>query len=331
METLRRFDVSGVGLLFTADTAGNLTVATTPARGTPAATAGVARGDVLVAVDGESVAGESAFQVSQLMQGKEGSEMELEFRDRGTVRLKRHFVEGKGEMRGKVMETEEGKMGYIRLGEFRASAREEVGDWVDRLVRKGAEWIVLDLRGNSGGVFEGALEIAGLFEGADVPVVKVLARENGVDDVLKGEEMFSSRLVRGEEAVGKGVDLAVVVDGRSASSSEVLAGGLRNACRAAVVGETTFGKGLIQGVFGLSDGGGVVVTIAEYLTPEGGKIQGVGLKPDIEKKAGRLAKIGRLIGFEKLDQSTVRVTRAEVRNVVDKCRVEKARETVVDR
>lgn len=331
METLRRFDVSGVGLLLTSDTVGNLIVATTPAKGTSAATAGVARGDVLLAVDGVSVTGEPAFLVSQLMQGKEGSEMELEFRDRGIVRLERHFVEGKGELEGKLVDTDEGKMGYIRLGEFRASARGEVGDWVDRLVREGAEWIVLDLRGNGGGVFEGALEIAGLFEGADVPVVKVLARNTGAGDVLRGEEMFSSRVVKGEEAVGMGIDLAVIVDGRSASSSEVLAGGLRNACRAAVVGETTFGKGLIQGVFGLPDGGGVVITVAEYLMPEGEKIQGVGLKPDVERKAGGWTKIGRLVGIEKLDPSTVRVSRAEVKDVVNRCRVEKAQKTVADR
>lgn len=328
MDSLRRFDVSGVGLLFTSDATGNLIVATTPIKDTPAGAAGVARGDVLLSVDKESVTGESAFRVSQLMQGKEGSDMELEFRDRGIVHLKRHFVEGKRDLNGKLVETGEGTMGYIRLGEFRASAREEVGDLVQRLVREGAQWIVLDLRGNGGGVFEGALEIAGLFEGADVPVVKVMARKEGVDDVLQGEQVFYSRLVKGEEAVGSAVDLAVVVDGGSASSSEVLAGGLRNACRAAIVGETTYGKGLIQGVFGLPDGGGVIVTVAEYLTPDGEKIQGLGLKPDIERKAEGLAKIGRLIGIEKLDQSTVQVSRAEVRDVMDRCRAEKAMKTV---
>eukprot|EP00177_Eucheuma_denticulatum_P001403 GFKZ01002541.1.p1 GENE.GFKZ01002541.1~~GFKZ01002541.1.p1 ORF type:complete len:519 (+),score=75.17 GFKZ01002541.1:132-1559(+) len=329
MKDLLRFDVSGVGLLLTSASNGDLIVATNPAPGTPAANAGIVRGDVMLAVDGVSVVNIPPFEVSHMMQGREGTDIQIELREKGTVRLTRSFQQKRPSVREKLVDSEDGKLGYIRLDEFRASAREEVGDAARRLLDKGAQWLLLDLRGNGGGVFEGALEIAGLFEGRGVPVVRVLGQgeANGITDVPVGDEVYVSRTVQGESEVGE-VELGVVVDGSSASASEVLTGGLRDACRAAVVGERTYGKGLIQGVFGLSDGGGLVITVAEYQTPGGGKIQGVGLEPDIERKLGGWGRVGKAMGVERLDETTVKVSRAEIRAAVARCKAQKGIDVV---
>lgn len=324
MDKLRRFDVSGVGLLLTADARGELVVAADPPRGSAAAQAGIVRGDILQAVDGVSVENEPAFAVSERMQGPDGSDMHVTFRGKGTMTLRRSFPRSTGfrAVKTKLVDAEDGsKLGYIRLGEFRASSREEVAKASEQLLNDGAEWLVLDLRKNGGGVFEGALEIAGLLEGPDVPVAQVEGRSDTPRDVPGRQEVYKSRLVHGERQVPADMDLAVLIDRDSASSSEVLAGALQDRCRAALVGETSYGKGVIQGVFGLSNGGGVVVTVAEYRTPNGERIEGVGLKPDLMRKMGGLEKFGRLLGFEKVDETTIGVERGQVQDVVRMCTV----------
>lgn len=322
MNGLRRFDVSGVGLLLTTDATGSLVVATDPPGDSAAARAGIVRGDVLQAIEGVSVDGDAAFSVSERMQGPDGSDIHVTFREKEPVTLRRSFPPARGSAatKAKLVNADDGsKLGYIRLSEFRASSREEVGRAAQKLVNEGADWIALDLRGNGGGVFEGALEIAGLFEGPNVPVARVEGRAGASRDVPGEEETYSSRLVDGETQVPAGVDLAVLIDRDSASSSEVLAGALRDRCRGALVGERSYGKGVIQGVFGLSDGGGVVVTVAEYRTPNGDRIQGVGLMPDVSKKMGGLEKAARAMGIEKVDETTIGVEREQVQEAIRMC------------
>lgn len=322
MNAFRRFDTSGVGLLLTTDSTGALVVATDPPAGSPAAKAGVVRGDVLEEVEGDPIQDQAAFSVSERMQGADGSDMHVTFRGKEEMTLRRSFppAAGSAAIKAKLVDIEDGsKLGYIRLSEFRASSREEVALASDKLVKGGADWIVLDLRKNGGGVFEGALEIAGLFEGNDVPVAQVTGRADPSDDSSVKDETYRSRLVEGEKQVPGDVDVAVIIDEGSASSSEVLAGGLRDQCRAALVGERSYGKGLIQGVFGLSDGGGVVVTVGEYRTPNGDRIQGVGLKPDMQRRLSGIERIGRVLGVEKIDESTIGVEREQVREAVRMC------------
>lgn len=129
---------------------------------------------------------------------------------------------------------------------------------------------VLDLRGNLGGVLEGAIGIAGYFTGKGTPVV----------DVVDGAGTKQRYSTSEERIIPAGKQLVLLVDGRSASASEVLAGALHDSCRATLVGERTFGKGVIQGVFGLSDGGAVILTLAEYRSPSGAVINTVGVQPD---------------------------------------------------
>lgn len=312
METLRKFDVSGVGLLLTQDQTGALVVATNPAPDTAAAVAGVKRGDVVLSVDGNDVEGAGAFKVAEWMQGPEGSVLKIRFRDRGETSLIRTFETPEPAVtRVTVVDRPDGRMGYIRLKEFRASGRSEVSKALATLREQGAEWIALDLRGNGGGIFEGALEIAGLLEGEGHPVALVKGRTNELRDVYK------SQVIKGEES--SSLDLAVILDEGSASSSEVLAGALRDECRAALVGSQTFGKGVIQGVFGLPDGGGIVVTVAEYRTPRGDKIEHVGLQPDIPLKSNGIRGVLQAIGIERVDEKNITISHDQVKDVIKMC------------
>lgn len=135
---------------------------------------------------------------------------------------------------------------------------------------------MLDLRGNGGGVLEGALGIGGYFMGRGAPVVNVIDGFGSVNKYAASEE----RIVPTDAPV------AVLVDGRSASASEVLAGALRDTCRATIVGDVTYGKGVIQGVFGLRNGGAVILTLAKYQSPSGAEINGVGVIPNVRTFLG---------------------------------------------
>lgn len=314
MGTLRKFDVSGLGLLLTADEGGHVIVSAPPSADSSAGAAGIRAGDELQSIDGVSIRGVAAFEVAQMLQGAECTDVKLGFRDGGYVSLTRHFATKTAAVtRAVAVRREDGVMGYVRLGEFAASARAEVEDAVRKVINDGAEWIVLDVRGNGGGIFEGALEIAGIFEGDGKVVARVSGRGgSGVEDV------YRSRAVNGR--VGEGLDVGLLVNGGSASSSEVLAGGMRDMCSAAIVGDgSTYGKGLIQGVFGLSDGGGVIVTVAEYTTPNGERIQGVGLAPDLRTRARGLQGLLHRLGIDRIDEMSVGVTKQQVHDVLRRC------------
>lgn len=280
MLALQKFDISGVGLLLTAGTGDTIVVATQPPEGTPARAAGIERGDVLLEVNGKPIDGITAFEIAQLMQGDEGETMDVTFRQAGQVSLKRHFISNNDNNKdtGIPHFVAEDGTGHIQLNEFTASARGDVTRAVQDLTKQGAKAFVLDMRGNPGGVFQGALEIAGIFEGDGVPVAKV----SGRNSVQNGEEeKFASTLI-GAVPASTEIPLAILVDKHTASASEVLAGGLQDSCRAAVLGnERSYGKGVIQGVFGLSDGSGLVLTVAQYVTPNGTQIHGKGLLPDL--------------------------------------------------
>jgi carboxyl-terminal processing protease len=264
------------------------------------------------------------------------------------VELVRRFADGGGApVSWSLTEAGGRHVGYLKLSDFSASSRGDVERALRDLDARGADAYVLDVRHNPGGVFEGALEIAGLFSGRDAVVARVTSRGSA-------EEVFRSRIIGDDSAAGKpgaaaavaarnaagrytggavvsaDAPLAVVVDSGSASSSEVLGGALRDNCRGVIVGTThSFGKGLIQGVFGLSDGGGVVVTVARYRTPGGGEIQGAGLTPAIPIADGPIDSIVRLVrgqsagatvDFTKVEEE-LRMCRAAAAESSDRARI----------
>lgn len=299
MERLRKYDVSGVGLLLTSNSKGELAVASEPLPDSPAGRLAVHRGDVILSIDGVDLEGRGAFKASEMMQGEDGSVMVIGLRtqDSGSKRdvsLVRQFTDVGGAPVISSLEATGGRnVGYVKLADFSAGSRADVEKALLRLDARGADAYVLDLRHNGGGVFEGALEIAALFEGRDHVVARVASRGNP-DEVFRSALVDDAGRYAGGAIVAPEAPVALVLDSGSASSSEVLSGGLRDNCRAVVAaGSASYGKGLIQGVFGLSDGSGLVVTVARYITPNGDEIQGRGLAPDIAVSDGFRQKVVR--------------------------------------
>lgn len=304
---LSKFDVSGVGLLLSGDGSGDLYVAAKPEVDTAAGRAGIERGDRVVRIDGMNLKGKSAFEAAEVMQGDEGGVMEVVVDKNGKLgifELVRNY-KVKDPVSYRMVEVGGGdgerelKVGYVRLKEFNASCRLGVQHALEDLETNHPDGYVLDLKSNPGGVFEGAVEIAGLFLGNSSLVAHVTGAGGKVQD-------FVSRTVGhvGDyKTIPQSTPLVVLLNSSSASSSEVLAGALRDNCRAVVVGETSYGKGLIQGVFSVSDGSGLVATVAKYQTPNGGEIQGNGIAPDFERTEGVVEQLkGLLRGRREIPQ-----------------------------
>ncbi|MGB7087167.1 MAG: S41 family peptidase, partial [Phormidesmis sp.] len=161
----------------------------------------------------------------------------------------------------------EGTLGYIRLTQFSANAAAEMREAIKALEERDVTGYILDLRSNPGGLLFASIDISEMWieEGTIVSTVD----RNGISD----EEIADSKALTDRP-------LVVLVDGGSASASEILSGALQDNNRATLVGTQTFGKGLVQSVRGLADGSGVAVTIAKYLTPSGRDINQLGIEPD---------------------------------------------------
>jgi len=162
-------------------------------------------------------------------------------------------------------------VGYVRIIEFNALVKRQLELALNNLERQGANAYVLDLRGNPGGAFQSAVEVASYF--MDNKIATYVVDNDAVELPFK--------TAKGKVIIDESDPISIWVDQRSASASEVLAGALRDNCRGVVMGDTSFGKGLIQAVYGLKNGFGLVLTVARYITPNGTDIQGIGIKPDL--------------------------------------------------
>ena len=181
-------------------------------------------------------------------------------------------------------------MGYIRLTQFSANAAAEMSEAIEELESQGVSGYILDLRSNPGGLLYSSIDITRMWldEG---DIVSTVNRQGVVD-----EEEANNRALTDKP-------LVVLVDGGSASASEILSGALQDNERAIIVGTKTFGKGLVQSVRSLADGSGVAVTVAKYLTPDGRDINELGIEPDVEivlsdEQGELLAEDRTLIGTE---------------------------------
>ena len=246
-------------------------VVSSPIDGSPAKEAGVEPGDVLVAVDGESVQEEDVKEISERVRGPEGSEVELTVLRDGEEReftVERAEVEVPAATWNLVPGTDEA---HLRLTSFSENSAEKLRDAISAAREAGAERFVLDLRNNGGGLVGQAEEIAAQFLPAGSGIY-IRSDADGED-----EERFVP-----DDNEPLNVPLVVLVNEGSASSAEILAGALRDNGRAKVVGETTFGTGTVLEEQVLSDGSAILLGIAEWLTPNGDFIRGSGIEPDVE-------------------------------------------------
>jgi carboxyl-terminal processing protease len=244
--------------------------------GSPAGEAGIREGDLITAVDGRSIAGLNSEVATGRIKGPSGTSVKLEVfspdeeRSRA-VRVKRERIEVPVAT-GRIVERDGRKLGVIELLSFSSGAHGLVKREVDEVLAKGAEGMVLDLRGNGGGLLSEAVLVSSIFI-EDGEIVSVRGR---------------ARPERTEEAQGDAIDenvpVAVLVNGGSASASEIVTGALRDRKRATVVGTPTFGKGLVQEVEQLSNGGVLDITVANYYLPGGRTIGTDGLKPRVRAR-----------------------------------------------
>ena len=264
-------ELMGVGIQLSLDKATKELVVVSPIEGTPASRAGVLSKDVIVSIDGDSTKGMSTEDAVKLIRGPEGSDVILGLR-RGDqvldVPLTRARIEINAVTYRLNKTQDQRKIGYIRLKQFNANAAKEMRQAAKSLEEQGAEGYVLDLRGNPGGLLEASIDIARQWLNEGI-IVSTRTRE-GIRDV---------RRATGSAITDK--PLVVLIDQGSASASEILSGSLQDNSRAELVGQKTFGKGLVQAVRGLSDGSGLTVTIAKYLTPKGTDIHKNGIEPDV--------------------------------------------------
>jgi len=239
--------------------------------GGPADRAGLRKGDRVLAVDGVSIIGISLYEAIGRIRGPAGTQVTLLIEREGVERpFEVRIVRERLEIPIIDVEMRDDGVGVIRLHEFSATAGELVEKGVEELLSEGAQGIVFDLRYNPGGWLEQAVEISDIF----------------LDDGVILFERWSDGRERVFEAhpgdVGEDVPLVVLVNGGSASASEIVAGALQDHERAVLVGEHTFGKGSVQRPFTLSDGSELRITIAHWFTPGNRAIHNEGLTPDIE-------------------------------------------------
>lgn len=263
-------ELTGVGIQISQDEESKDIVVVAPIEDTPAFDAGIRPQDVILAIDGESTEGMELNDAVSKIRGTVGSEVTLTLR-RGEEELEVSMVRARIEIhpvRYNVQAGPEGQVGYIRLNQFSANAAEEMGAAIEDLESQGVTGYVLDLRSNPGGLLYSSIDIARMWIDSGI-IVSTVNRQGVVD-----EETANSRALTNKP-------LVVLVDGGSASASEILSGALKDNERALLVGTRTFGKGLVQSVRSLGDGSGVAITVAKYLTPSGTDINKHGIDPDI--------------------------------------------------
>jgi carboxyl-terminal processing protease len=243
--------------------------------GSPAEEAGIVVGDTIVSVNGDSIAGESSTEATNRIKGPEGSEVTLGVRDAKSgkvrqLRLVRAEV-ALPNVSSKVEEVDGRKLGYIRMLSFSEGVHALLANAVRKVRREGAEGIVLDLRGNPGGLLDEAVLSASLFLPEDEVVVSTESRTQG------------SSVHKAVGGTLPQLPLAVLIDRGTASAAEILTAALADDADAPVVGTRSYGKGVFQEEKGLANGGALKLTVGEYFTPDGVNLaRSHGIHPDVK-------------------------------------------------
>ena len=237
--------------------------------GTPAQRAGLRANDIVLDVDGKSVSGLDISAVADRVRGKEGTYVTLKIK-RGNQFLIKRIIREKIEIKSVESSEKAGNIGYIRVKSFIGSNTSTEFLNALKSLNK-SKGLIIDLRGNTGGLLTNAVVVANLF--IDKGTIVSIVSKNGKKKDIKAVHI---------PVISK--PTVLLVDGASASASEILSGALKDNKRAVLVGDTTFGKGLVQQIVPLPNGTGLNITIAKYLTPNGSDINKKGIEPDYKVK-----------------------------------------------
>lgn len=271
LQTSTAGELTGVGLQIAKDETDRVLQVIAPIEGSPASAADLRPRDRIVAIDGHLTAELTLDEAANYMRGPVGTTVVLTV-SRSTqapqeIELTRDIVNLNPVVPRLDRISNELAVGYIRLSQFNANATREVAETIQEFEQQDVDAYILDLRNNPGGLLNGGIEIARLWLD-NGSIVYTFDRRGVLDDfVADGSALTDAPLV-------------LLVNEGTASASEILAGALQDNRRAQLVGSTTFGKGLIQSLFDLSDGSGLVVTVAKYKTPANHDINRSGIRPD---------------------------------------------------
>lgn len=265
-------EFGGVGITVSPAESGYIDIIA-PIEDTPAYRAGIKAGDVIIEINGEDIKDWSIEKAVSIMRGDPGTSIDIGIRRSEVSGLIKLSIVREIIKINPVKYETDGDIGYMRITSFNSNTSENVLNALGEFNRNGVKGLVIDLRGNPGGYLDEVLKIAEYF-------VKPGKELLYVDYKYQTDEVFNAQSL----PVFSGKPIIVLIDEGSASASEILAGILKDHEIATLVGGNTYGKGTVQNLLPLNNGGAMKLTIAEYLTPSRNKIDGVGIKPNIEYK-----------------------------------------------
>lgn len=236
-----------------------------PYEGLPAYKAGVKAGDAILSIDGESAKGKTSNQVSEKLRGQAGTEIELELERDGKIIKKTFRREDIQLPNVPYFGMIDSVVGYIKLNEFTKEASKHVQEAFENLKRQNMQYLIFDLRGNGGGLLQEAVNIVNLFVDRGQVVVSTKAKTVEKNSVFKTTK----------KAIDTKIPIVVLIDGTSASASEIVSGSLQDFDRAVIMGQCSFGKGLVQNILPLIYNSQIKVTVSKYYIPSGRCIQAI--------------------------------------------------------
>ena len=270
-ETLRG-NFGGIGVSLSRDEAGQTMLSPTPEN--PAAEAGVLIGDVLLMVEEVEISAEMPLhEIAELLKGEKGTEVEILILRPDTDEQFEFKIERDDILIPSVVSRilrEDARIGYIKLSRFTGESGGEIQQAIESLIEQGATRFILDLRDNGGGLLNAAVEVSNNFLAQQVVYHQITRSDGETSEATERETVLPDS------------PLVVLVNGGTASSSEIVAGALQDHNRGILIGQRTFGKGSVQLVYDLSNGSSVHVTWARWFTPNRQQLDQNGLTPDIE-------------------------------------------------
>ena len=261
----------GIGVYVGNDTVNNTILVVGVMKSSPAEEAGIQIGDVIEKIDGVAYTGEQLDEATKVLKAEEGTTATLTIR-RDNEEKELTVVRRKITVQHVASEMLENNIAYIQIDSFDANVASNFEEQITSLINNGATGIIIDLRNNGGGIVDEATGIADLFLDKGETILITKSKKENNEEETKSER----------DPIVKDIPVVILVNKATASASEILAGALKDNYGATIIGKQTYGKGVIQTLYTLTDGSGIKITTEEYYTPNHNQINEVGITPDIE-------------------------------------------------
>ena len=258
----------GIGVIISPDEDGTVTVIS-PIKGSPADRAGVESGDKILKINGKDFSAEKINEASKEMRGEKGTTVKILLLKKKNLKTKEVEIKREEIKIDSIIKNKIGDIGYIGITMFDEETGKDFVKALNELTKEGVKGIILDMRGNPGGVVDAAVEIGD----AILPKSTFVTLKDNNGEIVQDYKLDDKY---------NDIKMVVLVNEGSASASEILSGAIRDLDRAKIIGKTTYGKGVVQNVISLPEGDGLKLTTSEYFTPKGKSINKIGIKPDIE-------------------------------------------------